>query len=83
MHYPLVSRLNKRKSSKSKKNNEMLNEKQNKTLLYFLESPYRYSELPREGLGPPTAHTGMFWSTFRPPTIDKSIPTTCPTVRSC
>jgi uncharacterized protein len=30
------------------------------------KSPYRYSELPREGLGPPTAHTGMVWSAFRP-----------------
>jgi meiotically up-regulated gene 157 (Mug157) protein len=30
------------------------------------KSPYRYSELPREGLGPPTAYTGMIWSAFRP-----------------
>jgi meiotically up-regulated gene 157 (Mug157) protein len=30
------------------------------------ESPYRYSELPREGLGPPVAYTGMVWSAFRP-----------------
>ena len=30
------------------------------------QSPYRYSELAREGLGPPTAYTGMVWSAFRP-----------------
>ena len=30
------------------------------------KSPYRYSELAREGLGPPTAYTGMVWSAFRP-----------------
>ena len=29
-------------------------------------SPYRYSELPRDGLGPPAAYTGMVWSAFRP-----------------
>jgi meiotically up-regulated gene 157 (Mug157) protein len=29
-------------------------------------SAYRYSELPREGLGPPSAYTGMVWSAFRP-----------------
>ncbi len=29
-------------------------------------SPYRYSELPRDGLGPPTAYTGMIWSAYRP-----------------
>lgn len=29
-------------------------------------SPYRYSELPRNGLGPPTGFTGMTWSGFRP-----------------
>lgn len=29
-------------------------------------SPYRYSELKREGLGPKTAYTGMTWSGFRP-----------------
>jgi meiotically up-regulated gene 157 (Mug157) protein len=28
-------------------------------------SPYRYSELPREGLGPPCNYTGMVWSAFR------------------
>jgi uncharacterized protein len=30
------------------------------------KSPYRYSELPRQGLGPPAAYTGMVWSAFRP-----------------
>ena len=30
------------------------------------KSPYRYSELPRAGLGPPTLYTGMVWSAFRP-----------------
>jgi meiotically up-regulated gene 157 (Mug157) protein len=43
------------------------------TLLKLLEieqhheqqSPYRYSELPREGLGPPCNYTGMVWSAFR------------------
>lgn len=29
-------------------------------------SPYRYSELPRNGVGPPTGFTGMTWSGFRP-----------------
>lgn len=29
-------------------------------------SPYRYSELPRDGLGPPATYTGMVWSAFRP-----------------
>jgi meiotically up-regulated gene 157 (Mug157) protein len=29
-------------------------------------SPYRYSELPRGGLGPETAFTGMTWSGYRP-----------------
>ncbi|KAF8070963.1 mug157-like protein [Scenedesmus sp. PABB004] len=29
-------------------------------------SPYRYSELPRDGLGPPCGVTGMVWSAFRP-----------------
>ncbi len=29
-------------------------------------SPYRYSELPRGGLGPRSAHTGMSWSGYRP-----------------
>ena len=29
-------------------------------------SPYRYSELPRDGLGPPSAYTGMSWSGYRP-----------------
>lgn len=29
-------------------------------------SSYRYAELPREGLGPPAAYTGMVWSAFRP-----------------
>jgi meiotically up-regulated gene 157 (Mug157) protein len=28
-------------------------------------SPYRYSELEREGLGPPCGCTGMVWSAFR------------------
>ncbi|WIA31767.1 hypothetical protein OEZ86_002639 [Tetradesmus obliquus] len=28
-------------------------------------SPYRYSELEREGLGPPCGYTGMVWSAFR------------------
>eukprot|EP00879_Flechtneria_rotunda_P023909 GHRR01025321.1.p1 GENE.GHRR01025321.1~~GHRR01025321.1.p1 ORF type:complete len:482 (+),score=117.16 GHRR01025321.1:312-1757(+) len=28
-------------------------------------SPYRYSELPRDGLGPPCGYTGMVWSAFR------------------
>ncbi|WIA43728.1 hypothetical protein OEZ86_010154 [Tetradesmus obliquus] len=43
------------------------------TLLKLLEieqrheqrSPYRYSELQREGLGPPCNYTGMVWSAFR------------------
>jgi meiotically up-regulated gene 157 (Mug157) protein len=30
------------------------------------KSPYRYSELEREGLGPKTGYTGMTWSGFRP-----------------
>ena len=30
------------------------------------ESPYRYSELQRDGLGPKTGYTGMTWSGFRP-----------------
>lgn len=30
------------------------------------ESPYRYFELPREGLGPRTEYTGMTWTGFRP-----------------
>ena len=30
------------------------------------KSSYRYSELPREGLGSPVAFTGMTWSGFRP-----------------
>ncbi|GMI10852.1 hypothetical protein TrVE_jg620 [Triparma verrucosa] len=29
-------------------------------------SPYRYPELPRNGLGTPVAFTGMTWSGFRP-----------------
>lgn len=29
-------------------------------------STYRYSELPREGVGSPTSYTGMTWSGFRP-----------------
>eukprot|EP00884_Botryococcus_braunii_P023018 jgi/Botrbrau1/93/Bobra.0022s0083.1 len=29
-------------------------------------SPYRYSELERNGVGPPTGYTGMSWSGFRP-----------------
>ena len=29
-------------------------------------SPYRYSELPRGGLGPASAFTGMSWSGYRP-----------------
>ena len=29
-------------------------------------SPYRYSELPRGGRGPPSAFTGMSWSGYRP-----------------
>ncbi|KAG1657770.1 hypothetical protein FOA52_010141 [Chlamydomonas sp. UWO 241] len=29
-------------------------------------SPYRYSELPREGSGKPVAFTGMLWTGFRP-----------------
>lgn len=29
------------------------------------QSPYRYSELPRDGLGPPCNYTGMVWSAFR------------------
>jgi meiotically up-regulated gene 157 (Mug157) protein len=29
------------------------------------KSHYRYSELPREGLGPPCGYTGMVWSAFR------------------
>ena len=29
-------------------------------------SPYRYSELPRGGLGPASAYTGMSWSSYRP-----------------
>ncbi|GAX78463.1 hypothetical protein CEUSTIGMA_g5902.t1 [Chlamydomonas eustigma] len=44
------------------------------TLLQLLEveqhheerSPYRYSELKRDGLGPPCGYTGMIWSAFRP-----------------
>lgn len=30
------------------------------------ESPYRYFELERDGLGKPTAYTGMTWTGFRP-----------------
>jgi len=30
------------------------------------KSPYRYAELPRNGLGTPVAWTGMTWSGFRP-----------------
>jgi meiotically up-regulated gene 157 (Mug157) protein len=30
------------------------------------KSPYRYFELPNNGLGTPTAYTGMTWSGFRP-----------------
>jgi meiotically up-regulated gene 157 (Mug157) protein len=30
------------------------------------QSPYRYFELPRNGMGHPTAYTGMIWSGFRP-----------------
>lgn len=30
------------------------------------ESPYRYSELDRDGLGAKTGYTGMSWSGFRP-----------------
>ena len=30
------------------------------------ESPYRYSELERDGLGAKTGYTGMTWSGFRP-----------------
>lgn len=29
-------------------------------------SEYRYEELPRGGLGPKSAYTGMVWSGFRP-----------------
>eukprot|EP00882_Tetradesmus_deserticola_P016895 GHRQ01018074.1.p1 GENE.GHRQ01018074.1~~GHRQ01018074.1.p1 ORF type:complete len:298 (+),score=78.76 GHRQ01018074.1:881-1774(+) len=41
-------------------------------------SPYRYSELQREGLGPPCGYTGMVWSAFRasddPQTYSYNIP---------
>ena len=38
-----------------------------KTEQYHEEkSPYRYPELPRNGLGSPVAYTGMTWSGFRP-----------------
>ncbi|PSC76253.1 glycosyl hydrolase [Micractinium conductrix] len=29
-------------------------------------SPYRYSELPRDGVGPPSNYTGMSWCGYRP-----------------
>jgi meiotically up-regulated gene 157 (Mug157) protein len=29
-------------------------------------SPYRYFEIPRDGLGTPTGYTGMTWTGFRP-----------------
>eukprot|EP00775_Hariotina_reticulata_P013068 gene13068-13195_t len=29
------------------------------------QSPYRYSELARDGVGPPCGYTGMVWSAFR------------------
>jgi len=29
------------------------------------QSPYRYSELAQDGLGPPCGYTGMVWSAFR------------------
>ena len=38
-----------------------------KTEQYHEEkSPYRYPELPRNGLGSPVGYTGMTWSGFRP-----------------
>lgn len=30
------------------------------------KSPYRYFELPQQGMGAPTAYTGMTWTGFRP-----------------